>query len=158
VAVSCSWVWWVNSAYHDQDTPCDSPLLRADDTSTLGGRSQLGDVDGDLGGADTDRDTVDEATGNQHADVLCSTRDDGTNDPDGTTDLDGATTTELVGEIARDEGTDEGATGHGSSDAALNIGRGTGAGFLRAERGAIGTLVEVAAVLLCGETVAVSAV
>jgi hypothetical protein len=158
VTVSRGQGWWIDSAYHDQNTPCDSPLLGSNDTSTLGRRSQLGDVDGNLGRADTDRDTVNEATSNQHADVLCSTRDDGANDPNGAADLDCATTTELVGEITRDEGTDEGTTGHGSCDATLYVGRGAGAGLLRAEGGAIGSLVEVAAVLLCGKAAAVSCV
>lgn len=158
MAVSCGCVGWIGSAHHDQNAPGDGPLLGSDNTSALGGRSQLGDVDRDLGGADADRDAVDEATDNQHADILCGTRDDGTNDPDGASDLDGATTAELVGEITRDEGTDEGTTGHGSSDAALDVGRGAGARLLGAEWGAIGSLVKVAAVLLCRKAGGVSCV
>jgi hypothetical protein len=52
-----------------------------------------------LGRADADSETVDKATSNQHADVLGSTRDDGSNDPNETPNLNSATTTKLVSKV-----------------------------------------------------------
>ena len=66
---------------HDHDAPGDGPLLGADQTTSLARWSQLGDVHGDLGRADADTDTVDEAADDQHADVLGCTNDDGADDP-----------------------------------------------------------------------------
>jgi len=102
----------MSSSYRDISHPCNGPLLRSYNTTAAGRRSEFGDVDRNLSGADTDRQTVDEATGDEHANVLSGARDDGTNDPDGTTDLDSPATTELIREVTRDEGTDEGATRH----------------------------------------------
>jgi hypothetical protein len=87
-------------------------LLRPYNTTAAGRRSEFGDVDRNLGGADTDRETVDEAAPNEHADVLRGAGDDGTDDPDSTADLDSPTTTEFVCEITRDKSTDERATRH----------------------------------------------
>lgn len=66
---------------HDHDTPGDSPLLCADETTTLGGWSQFGDVDGDLSRTDTDRETVDDAPDDEHSDVLGSASDGRTDAP-----------------------------------------------------------------------------
>ena len=81
------------------------PLLRAYYTPSLGRRRKLSDINGDLGGADADGETVDEATDDEHTDVLGSTRDDGTYDPDGTANLDSTAATKLICEIARNEST-----------------------------------------------------
>jgi hypothetical protein len=94
-------------------------LLRADHTSTLTGGSQLGDVDGDLSRTDTDRETVDEATDDEHTDVLGSADEDGTDDPDDATNLDGALATEHIRERTRDESTEERTARHGSRDTTL---------------------------------------
>lgn len=90
----------------------DRPLLGSYNTTAAGGRSEFRDVDRDLSGADTDRETVDEATDDEHADVLSGAGDDGTNDPDGTTDLNSPATTELIRKVTRDESTDERTTRH----------------------------------------------
>lgn len=103
-----------------------------------------------MSGANTDGETVDEAADDEHGDVLGSTGDDGTNAPDDGTDLDGGFTTELVGDVAGDESTKEGSTRHGGSDTALDVGGGTRAAIWII--GVVGTLVEVAAVLLRGKT------
>lgn len=140
--------------YHDKNSPSDSPLLRADDTPTLRRRSELSDIDRDLGRADTNRETVDEAACNQHADVLRCTGDDGADDPDRAADLNGAATAELVGQITRCEGANEGATGHRSGNPTLHIGLGTAAKFVCwSKRRSCGSLVEVASILLSRQTV-----
>lgn len=54
---------------HDQDTPCDGPLLTADQPATLARRSQLGDVDRHLGGANADTKAINDAADDQHADI-----------------------------------------------------------------------------------------
>lgn len=131
--------------------PSNCPLLSTHDPTTFGRGRQLGNVDGDLSRADSDRDAVDEAADDEHGNVLRSARDDGTNDPDDGADLDGAFTTKLVGEVAGYESTAEGATGHGSGDAALHVGRGARAALWVVGIGR--ALVEVAAVLLCGQAV-----
>ena len=66
---------------HDANTPSDGPLLHTDETASLGCGCDLGDVDGDLGGADTDRKAVDNTAHNQHRDVLGGANEDATNDP-----------------------------------------------------------------------------
>jgi hypothetical protein len=86
--------------------------LRSYNTTAAGGRSEFRDVDRDLSGADTDGETIDEATNDEHADVLGGTGNDGTDNPDGTTDLDSPATTELIRKVTRNESTDERATRH----------------------------------------------
>lgn len=54
---------------HDQDAPCDGPLLKRDDTATLGWWRDLGDVDRYLSRTDTDTETVDNTTDDQHWNV-----------------------------------------------------------------------------------------
>lgn len=73
----------VGDVEHDHDAPGDGPLLGTDETATFGWGRKLGDVDGDLGGADTDAETIDEAADYQHADILGGADDDGTDDPFG---------------------------------------------------------------------------
>ena len=73
---------------HDQDTPSDGPLLRTHETTTFARRSQLGDVDGNLRGADTDTEAIDDASHDKHGDVLGSADDDGANDPEDSSDHD----------------------------------------------------------------------
>ena len=96
-------------------------MLGSYNTTAAGGRSEFRDVDRDLSGADTDRETVDEATDDEHTDVLSGAGDDGTNDPDGTADLNSPATTELIRKVTRDESTDERATRHTISSQSLKI-------------------------------------
>ena len=86
--------------------------MTSDNATTARWWCELRDVDGDLGRADTDGETVDEATSDEHTNVLRGARDDGTDHPDNATDLDRATTTKLVGQVTGDKGTDEGTTRH----------------------------------------------
>lgn len=88
----------VGDVEHDQDTPGNGPLLSTDDGTTLGGGSQLGDVDGNLRGADTDAETVDETADNEHGDVLRGGHDDAANDPDAAANHDGGLATQDIGE------------------------------------------------------------
>ena len=67
---------WLHVLEHDHDTPGDGPLLAANETATLGRRRNLRDVDRDLSRADTNGQTVDDTTHNQHGDVLSRTSDD----------------------------------------------------------------------------------
>lgn len=66
---------------HDHDTPCNSPLLATNETSTNIGTGNFGNVDRDLSRADPDRETVDKTAHNEHADVLRSTDNDRSNTP-----------------------------------------------------------------------------
>jgi len=143
----------VGDVEHDEDAPCDGPLLCANDSSALTRRRQLAHVHRDLGRADTDGEAVDEAAYDQHADALRCAYDDGTDAPDDTADLDSCLATEFVGEEAGTEGANEGAAGHGCCDAALDVGTWAGAIGVSVEIGAVGALIEVAAVLFGGETV-----
>jgi hypothetical protein len=105
---------------HDQDTPGNGPLLRPNDTATLTGRCQFGDVNGDLGGANTHGQAVDESTNDEHGDVLGRTDEDGADTPDDGTRLDGSLATKNVREEAGKQGANEGSARHGGSDATLN--------------------------------------
>lgn len=77
-----------NSLVQDQDTPGDGPLLQADQASTLGGRHALADVNWYLCGLDTDTNTVDDSSDDQHGNVLRCADDDGADDPDDAADHD----------------------------------------------------------------------
>ena len=66
---------------HDQNTPGDSPLLGADETAALGGRSNLRNIDRDLSGLDSDTETVDDTSGNKHTHVLGSASNNGADNP-----------------------------------------------------------------------------
>lgn len=66
---------------HDKNTPSDSPLLGANETTTLRGRRNFRNIDRDLSRLDTDTETVDDTSGNEHAHILRSTDNDGTDDP-----------------------------------------------------------------------------
>jgi hypothetical protein len=94
--------------------------LRTHHTTTLVRRRKFRNVDGDLGRADTDSDSVDEATSDQHTDILGRTRYDGAYDPYRASNLNGATATQLVCQVSGYEGTTEGTTRHGSRDATLH--------------------------------------
>lgn len=72
----------IGDIVHDENTPGDGPLLGADQTAALGGRCDLRDIDGDLGGADADGDAVDDAANDEHGDVLGGTDQDGPDAPE----------------------------------------------------------------------------
>lgn len=61
-----------NLLEHDQYAPSDGPLLSPDQTTALTRGSELGNVDRNLGGADTNANAIDQTANNQHADVLGS--------------------------------------------------------------------------------------
>jgi hypothetical protein len=119
----------------------------------LGWRSQFGDVDWHLCTADTDAEAVDETTSNEHTDALGGARDNRSNNPDSTANLDDAAATKLISQVTRDKRTNEGTTRHSCCDSTLDIGVGTRTFLIRVSRKfrAVGALIEVAAVLLCGQ-------
>lgn len=61
---------------HDENTPGDSPLLATDESSTLRWWCNLGNIDGNLSGADSNRETVDDTSDDKHGNVLGSANDD----------------------------------------------------------------------------------
>lgn len=71
----------VGDVVHDENTPGNGPLLETNEATALGGRRDLGNVDWDLGGFDTDRDTVDDTGKDEHALVLCGGAENGADDP-----------------------------------------------------------------------------
>lgn len=72
----------VRDVEHDHDAPSDSPLLSADQTSSLGWWCDFRDVDWNLGRADTDAEAIDDAADDEHWDVLRGSDDNAANDPD----------------------------------------------------------------------------
>ncbi|KAH0356612.1 hypothetical protein KCU81_g274, partial [Aureobasidium melanogenum] len=67
------------------------PLMKehpTDELSSLAWRSDLRDVDRNLGGADANTEAVDYTTDDEHGDVLRSADDDAANNPDDGSDLD----------------------------------------------------------------------
>ena len=67
---------------HNQDPPGDGPLLGTYEPTTFGRRGDLGDVDGNLGGLNADTEPVDDATDDQHSNVLRRANEDRADDPD----------------------------------------------------------------------------
>ena len=119
----------------------------------LGWRSQFGDVDWHLCTADTNAEAVDKSTSNEHTNTLGGARNDRSNDPDSTANLDSAASTKLISQVTGEERTNEGTTRHSRCDPTLDIGVRTRTFFVGVSRkfGAVGALIEVAAVLLCGQ-------
>ena len=56
-------------------------MLETDEATTLGWGRNLGNVDRDLGGLDTNGETVDNTTNNKHTDILRGADKDRTNHP-----------------------------------------------------------------------------
>lgn len=114
--------WTVSSK--GRDLPSDGPLLERHDTTTdfLGGN--LGLVDGNNGGGDTNGQTGDNTANTEHGDAIAGGLEDGANDPDQSGDLDGSATRVLVGNEGGREGADERTSRHGGSDATLAVGGG----------------------------------
>jgi hypothetical protein len=141
-------------AYHDQDTPSNSPLLRSDNTTTLRRRRKLRNIHRDLRRADTNSHAIDQSPDNKHTNVLRSARDDGTDHPDRASNLNSATTTKLVGEVARYQCAQERTAWHRCGDATLDVGSRSRACLIRgSEWRSSRSLVEVASVLLGWQTV-----
>lgn len=103
------------------DAPGDGPLLHANETAALRRRSDLRDVDRDLRRADTNAEAVDDATDDEHGDVLRRSGDNRANDPDDCTEHDSLLAAEAVRDEARAERGEPGAAGHRGGDAALDI-------------------------------------
>lgn len=66
---------------HDHDTPGNGPLLETNQTTTLGWRCDLRDIDRNLSRADTHAEAVDDTTNDQHGNVLGGADNDRTNTP-----------------------------------------------------------------------------
>lgn len=73
---------------HDHDAPSDCPLLHAHEATALRRRCDLGNVDWNLSRTDADTEAIDDATDDEHGDVLRGGCDDRTNHPDHSTDHD----------------------------------------------------------------------
>lgn len=133
---------------HDQNTPGDGPLLGADETTTLGGRRKLRDVDRDLSGLNSDTETVDNTSGDEHTHVLGSADNNGADNPNrrlattvqhqlyrndatmppcndlpnNTTNHNSILATKTIRNETRDESTEPRTTGHGSGNTTLSEG------------------------------------
>lgn len=66
---------------HDENTPCNRPLLDCDESTSLGGRCKFTDVDRDLSRFETDGQTVDHTASDEHSDILRSANNNRTDDP-----------------------------------------------------------------------------
>lgn len=78
---------------HDQNAPSNGPLLGTYKATSFAGWRQFRDVDRDLRRADTNTESVDDATDNEHADVLGCADNRGPDAPDHSSNHDGPLTT-----------------------------------------------------------------
>lgn len=60
----------IGNVVHDQNAPCDGPLLHANEAASFGWWRNLGNVDGNLSALNADTETVDDSTDDEHANVL----------------------------------------------------------------------------------------
>lgn len=129
-------------------TPGNGPLLSSDDTSSLTGLSQLGDIDRNLRTADTNGETIDETANDELADAVGGADYDTANTPNDRTNLDRTLTSEPICQDTRDQSAHEGTTRHGSRNTTLRR-------RCRSCTGAIlhSALIEEALVLLSAQTV-----
>jgi hypothetical protein len=124
-----------------EDAPCDGPLLHRDQTAADGGCSDLRLVQRNSSRGQTDSDTRDDTTCDEHSTVLhevgksvlhlsgtrkkaayhCSALQDTADNPDPTGDDDDLLTPDLVCKVTDNERADERACGHGGDDCALGV-------------------------------------
>lgn len=133
----------VGDVVQDQDTPGDSPLLKADQSTAKIGRHNFRDVDRHLRRLNANREAVDDSAGDEHADVLRSTNNHRADDPEDTAEHDGFLATKNVGDVAGSDSAKPGTSRHSCRDATLGRRSRTTA---RAIRDA--SLIEVAEVRL----------
>jgi hypothetical protein len=105
---------------HNQNATSNGPLLCSHDTATLTRWGKLGDIYWDLGGADTDGQTVDESADDEHGNVLRSTNQDRGEAPDHGTDLDGSLAAKDVRGESGKQSADKRCARHGCRDTTLN--------------------------------------
>lgn len=111
---------------------------------TVKARAKNIHVDRNLGRADADAESVDDTTDNEHGNVLRSTDNDTSNNPDDGSDLDSNLAAETICEVARAESSEPAAASHRGSDATLDVGLGSYTFAVVAEA----ALIEVAFVRL----------
>ena len=109
----------------DENTPGDGPLLKRNDTTANVLGCNLGLVDGDNGGTDTNCPTANDTTDAKEGHAVRGSLKDGAHDPHESGDLDGSTAREAIGQEGGGEGADQGARRHRSRDAALTSTSGT---------------------------------
>jgi len=105
---------------HYHDTPRDRPLLSSYEPSSKSWWCQFGYIDGDLRWADSDAQTVDNATNNEHGNILRRRDDNTSNAPDNCADHNRFLSPQEVGDKTRDESAKPTTTSHGRGDTALN--------------------------------------
>ena len=134
-AVCCQNTWVCHLSHigrysleHNQNSPGDCPLLRADQASPLTRRSQFRDIHRDLGRANTHTYSIQDPPDNKHPNVLRRGNDNGTHNPDNRTDHDRLFPSQDIRKETGDEGAEPATAGHGGGDAALDVGIRTGAG------------------------------
>lgn len=152
----------VRNVVHDENTPSNRPLLEANEATTFGRGRNLSNVDSNLSRLDTDTDTIDDATDDEHANVLSSTAEDRTDDPaqlvsnrltlpnfivaslpDDAAEHNRLLATKAIRERTRNQSTNPGTTSHCGDDTTLDESTRTSAAVF------IGNaLVEIAAVRL----------
>lgn len=101
----------VDDAVGEQNTDGDAELVTSNNGTTdlLGG--DLGHVQNDDGGDETDTETSDETTSSHHTETSGGSLEDTTNAEDGTTEDDGDTATDEVGDVTSHDGTEESTSG-----------------------------------------------
>lgn len=126
----------VSSKVHDKDTPLNGPLLNDNDRTSPLFFCNLNQVHRDLGRGNSNTDTVDETTSNQHANTVAACLYSCPKQPPKAGKRDGITSSDAVGYRTSHYGTNDGATSEGGTDASL---------------GCTGRIVEVVHILLCSD-------
>lgn len=88
VSLQCTTLSGANGGRQPRNHIIETHLLECDESSTLGWRCNLRNVDRDLGTLDPHAEAVDDAPSDQHADVLGGTDDGTADDPNDTTNHD----------------------------------------------------------------------
>lgn len=110
----------VSSKIHDKDAPLNGPLLNDNNRSSSLFLCNLNQVHRDLGRGNTNTDTVDEATSNEHADTITACLYSCPKQPPKAGKCDGITASDAVGYRTSHYGTNDGASSEGGTDATLS--------------------------------------
>ena len=110
----------ITDKIHDKDAPLNGPLLNNDDGASPLFLRNLDQIHWNLGRRDTNTDTVDEATDNQHANTVTACLYGGTKQPPEAGKGDGITTSDAVGYRTSHDCTNHGTSGERGTDATLS--------------------------------------
>lgn len=105
--------------------PSDSPLLQANKATTFSRGHTFANVHRDLCRLDADAETVDDATNDQHGNVLRGADDGRADDPNHTADHDCLSSSQHVRQVPGNQGTKPRSSSHGGGDATLDARSGT---------------------------------